>query len=81
MMYIDKRSSYEGGLGRCRREMVSGFGFPEMIEMLRSQWNESTTFPSLVELCAMLDGALQRHRPTVRPSLPPGSQSKRSDSQ
>ena len=33
--------------------------FPEMIEMLRSQWNESTTFPRLVELCAMLDGALQ----------------------
>src|SRR2546426_8222667 len=33
--------------------------FPEMIEMLRSQWNQSTTFPRLVELCAMLDGALQ----------------------
>ena len=47
--------------------------FPEMIEMLRSQWNESTTFPRLVELCAMLDGVLQHHRPIVGPSLPPGS--------
>ena len=47
--------------------------FPEMIEMLCSQWNESTTLPRLVELCAMLDGALQRHRPIVGRSLPPGS--------
>src|SRR5437867_2822400 len=44
-----------------------------MIEMLRSQWNESTTFPRLVELCAMLDGALQHQRPVVGPSQPPGS--------
>ena len=54
--------------------MPSGDGnriwFPEMIEMLRSQWNESTTFPRLVELCAMLDGVLQHHRPIVGPSLP-----------
>ena len=47
--------------------------FPEMIEMLRSQWNESMTFPKLVQLCARLDGALQQHRPIVGPSLPPGS--------
>jgi hypothetical protein len=47
--------------------------FPEMIEMLRSEWNESTTFSRLVELCAMLDGALRRHRPIVGPTLPPGS--------
>ena len=41
--------------------------------MLRSQWNESMTFLSLVELCARLDGAFQHHRPAVGPSLPPVS--------
>jgi hypothetical protein len=47
--------------------------YPDMIDMLRSQWNESMTHPKLVELCEMLDRALQQHRPTAMPSLPPGS--------
>jgi hypothetical protein len=47
--------------------------FAEMIEMLRSRWNGSMTFPGLVELCARLDGALQQHSPIVGPRLPPGS--------
>jgi hypothetical protein len=47
--------------------------FPEMIEMLRSQWNASMTFPRFVELCDNLDGALHQRRPIIGPSLPPGS--------
>src|SRR2546425_7150642 len=43
-----------------------------MIEMLRSQWNESMTFPRLIELCASIDGMFQQRRPTD-PSLPPSS--------
>jgi len=42
-----------------------------MIEMLRSQWNESMTFPRLIELCASIDEMFQQRRPTG-PSLPPG---------
>ena len=57
--------------------MPSGDGnriwFPEMIEMLRSQWNASMAFPGFVELCERLDGALQQRRPIIGPSLPPGS--------
>jgi len=47
--------------------------FPEMIGMLRSQWNPSMTLPRFVELCEKLDGALQQRRPIIGPSLPPGS--------
>jgi hypothetical protein len=43
-----------------------------MIEMLRSQWNESVTFTKLIELSASLDEMFQQHRP-VGPRLPPGS--------
>ena len=37
--------------------------FPEMIEMLRSQWNAPMPFPALIELSDILDGMLQRRRP------------------
>ena len=43
-----------------------------MIEMLRSQWNESVTFPRLIELSARLDEMFQQHQP-VGPRLAPGS--------
>lgn len=64
---------------RCWRiaTLASGDGnriwFPEMIEILRSRWDESMEFPSLVELCARLNKAFERHRPVVEPSLLPGS--------
>jgi hypothetical protein len=45
-----------------------------MIEMLRSQWNESVTFPRLIELSARLDEMFQQHQP-AGPRLPPGSRS------
>jgi hypothetical protein len=39
--------------------MAAGDGnrvwFPEMIEMLRSQWNAAMPFPDLIELCNILD--------------------------
>src|SRR6266571_1763068 len=43
-----------------------------MIQLLRSQWNESMTFPGLIELCASIDELFQQRRP-IGPSLPPGS--------
>src|SRR5262245_31644424 len=46
--------------------------FPEMIKLLRSEWNESMTFLRLIELCASIDELFQQRRPTG-PSLPPGS--------
>lgn len=46
--------------------------FPDMIEMLRSQWNESVTFPRLIKLSASLDEMFQQHQP-VGPRLLPGS--------
>lgn len=46
--------------------------FPDMIEMLRSEWNESVTFPRLIELSASLDEMFQQHQ-RVGPRLPPGS--------
>src|SRR5215471_9385795 len=46
--------------------------FPEMIEMLRSQWNAGMTFPALIELCNILDEISQRRRPR-RPILTLGS--------
>ena len=56
--------------------MAAGDGnrvwFPEMIETLRSRWNVAMPFPDLIELCNVLDGMLQRRRPS-RPILPPGS--------
>src|SRR5215467_3741830 len=56
--------------------MAAGDGnrvwFPEMIEMLRSQWNAGITFPALIELCNTLDEIFQRRRPRG-PILPPGS--------
>ena len=56
--------------------MAAGDGnrvwFPEMIEMLRSQWNAAMPFPDLIELCNILDKMFQRRRPRG-PILPPGS--------
>jgi hypothetical protein len=56
--------------------MAAGDGnrvwFPEMIEMLRSQWNAGMSFPALIELCNTLDEMFQRRRPRG-PILPPGS--------
>jgi hypothetical protein len=56
--------------------MAAGDGnrvwFPEMIENLRSRWNLAMPFPDLVELCNILDGMLERRRPSG-PILPPGS--------
>jgi len=56
--------------------MAAGDGnrvwFPEMIETLRSEWNEAMSFPALIELCDVLDGMFQRRRPRG-PILPPGS--------
>jgi hypothetical protein len=46
--------------------------FPEMIDTLRSRWNVAMAFPDLIELCNVLDGMLQRRRPSS-PILPPGS--------
>ena len=46
--------------------------FPEMIDMLRSQWKATMPFPALIELCNTLDEMLQRRRPRG-PILPPGS--------
>src|SRR5262245_42075909 len=46
--------------------------FPEMIKLLRSEWNESMTFLRLIELCASIDELFQQRRPTG-PSLPTGS--------
>src|SRR5215831_6581527 len=46
--------------------------FPEMIEMLRSQWNAGMPFQALIELCKTLDEMYQRQRPKG-PILPPGS--------
>jgi len=46
--------------------------FPEMIEMLRSQWNAAMPFPALIKLCNILDEMFQRRRPRG-PILPPGS--------
>jgi hypothetical protein len=47
--------------------MAAGDGnrvwFPEMIEMLRSQWNAGMPFPALIELCNILDKMFQRRRP------------------
>src|SRR3989442_1545458 len=43
-----------------------------MIELLRSQWNESMTFPRLIELCTSIDELFQQRRP-IGPTLPPGS--------
>jgi hypothetical protein len=47
--------------------MAAGDGnrvwFPEMIEMLRSQWNAGMPFPALIELCNTLDEMFQRRRP------------------
>ena len=56
--------------------MAAGDGnrvwFPEMIGMLRSQWNAAMPFPALIELCNILDEMFQRRRPKG-PTLPPGS--------
>src|SRR5215831_6605718 len=56
--------------------MAAGDGnrvwFPEMIEMLRSQWNAAMPFPALIDLCNILDEMFQRRRPRG-PILPPGS--------
>ena len=56
--------------------MAAGDGnrvwFPEMIEILRSQWNAGMTFPALIKLCNILDETFQRRRPRG-PILPPGS--------
>ena len=56
--------------------MAAGDGnrvwFPEMIGMLRSQWNAAMPFPALIELCNILDEMFQRRRPRD-PILPPGS--------
>jgi hypothetical protein len=61
---------------RRKHRMAAGDGnrvwFPEMIETLRSRWNVTMPFPDLVELCNILDGMLQRRRPSG-PILPPGS--------
>jgi hypothetical protein len=46
--------------------------FPDMIEMLRSQWNETVTFRRLIELSASLDEMFQQHQP-AGPRLPSGS--------
>jgi hypothetical protein len=46
--------------------------FPEMIDTLRSRWNVAMAFPDLIELCNVVDGMLQRRRPSG-PILPPGS--------
>jgi len=58
--------------------MAAGDGnrvwFPEMIEMLRLQWNAAMPFPALIELCNTLDELFQRRRRRPRgPILPPGS--------
>jgi hypothetical protein len=54
--------------------MAAGDGnrvwFPEMIETLRSRWNVAMPFPDLIALCNVLDGMLQRRRPSG-PILPP----------
>ena len=45
--------------------------FSEMFEALRSEWNESMSFPRFIELCSSLDAMLQRRQPK-REMLPPG---------
>ena len=45
--------------------------FPEMIEALRSAWNESMPFPKLIELSSSLDAMFQRGQPR-RQMLPLG---------
>ena len=62
----------QGGLDKLPAGDGDRVWFPEMIELLRSQWNESMTFPRLIELCASIDGMFQQRRPTD-PSLPPSS--------
>src|SRR6516225_6679017 len=56
--------------------MAAGDGnrvwFPEMIEMLRSQWSAGMPFPVLIELCNTLDEMFQRRQPRG-PILPAGS--------
>lgn len=70
----EKRFWYisQGGLHKLPAGDGNRVWFPEMIEMLRSQWNESMAFQRLIELCAILDGMFQQRRP-IGLSLPPGS--------
>jgi hypothetical protein len=74
MMLVWKQSwrISQGGLSKLAAGDGNRVWYPEMIETLRSQWNESMTFPKLIELCASLDVMFQQRRP-MGPSLPPGS--------
>ena len=62
----------QGGLDKLPAGDGNRVWFPEMIELLRSRWNESMTFPRLIELCTSIDELFQQRRP-IGPTLPPGS--------